>query len=355
MINPNKTIIVYGSYGYTGTLIVSECKLRGHNVILAGRSKEALEQQHSITGFDYYVIDISDTSALSDLLSKGSVLINCAGPFQQSARKMVECCLETKIHYTDITGEHQVFELLAKYNQQAVKAGITIVPGCGFDVVPSDCLAAHLKQRLPSATTLQLAFSMKNGGVSRGTAKTMVEGLGYGSQIRKEGSLVTVPFGEKVLTINFGSHTTNALNIPWGDIVTAWQSTAIPNIEVYMGAKDKLIRLAALSKYIDPVLRIRAVKKFLLRYVDRNIKGPLAQTRSQGRCYLWGKVSDGTGNIHISILETMNGYNLTAQTSTAVAGKIIEGNFKTGYHTPSMAYGADLILEFESTIRKDIQ
>ncbi len=101
--------------------------------------------------------------ALKNLLKKGAVVIHCGGPFQYTAKAMADACLETKTHYTDITGEHQVFELLAGYDQKGKAAGIMIMPGTGFDVVPSDCLALHLKNRLPSATHLQLAFTMSKG------------------------------------------------------------------------------------------------------------------------------------------------------------------------------------------------
>src|SRR5690242_902877 len=152
------TIIVYGSYGYTGQLIVKECKAKNLNVILAGRKRDALQKQHEETGYPFEVLDIDNYTALRNLLIKGSMVLHCGGPFIYTAKAMVEACLETKTHYTDITGEYQVFELLAeKYNDQAKQAGIMLLPGTGFDVVPSDCLAVHLKNRLPSATHLQLA------------------------------------------------------------------------------------------------------------------------------------------------------------------------------------------------------
>ena len=79
-------------------------------------------------------------------------------------------------HYLDITGEIPVIEAAASRHDRAVKAGVCLIPAVGFDVVPSDCLAAMLARRLPDATELILAFT----GVSRlstGTAKTMLEGL----------------------------------------------------------------------------------------------------------------------------------------------------------------------------------
>ncbi len=348
------TIIIYGAYGYTGKIIAQECKSRNLNVILAGRNKEALEKQSEETGYPYEVVDVSDSIALRNLLNKGSIVIHCGGPFKHTAQTMADACLETKTHYTDITGEHQVFELLAGYDQRGKEAGIIIMPGTGFDVVPSDCLALHLKNRLPSATHLQLAFTMSKGGLSRGTSKSMTEGFGYGSLIRKDGKLTPINLGDKVLEIDFGPFKTKTINIPWGDISTAWRTTGIPNIEVYTGATDKMIRSARMTKYINWFLRQRWVKQFMLRKIDQRPAGPSEEKRNSGLSFLWGKVWDANGKECVSQLETLSGYTLTAKTAVLIAQKILNGNFKTGYQTPAMMYGEDLIMEIENTSRKDV-
>lgn len=350
-----KPIIIYGSYGYTGTLIVQECKAKNLNVILAGRKREALQQQHEQTGYPFEVLDVNDKPALLGLLQKGSMVLHCGGPFIYTAKAMVDACLETKIHYTDITGEYQVFEMLAdEYDVKAKQAGIMLMPGTGFDVVPSDCLALHLKKKLPSATHLQLAFAMSKGGLSRGTKKSMTEKLGYGSLIRKNGVLTSIPIGKKWMEIDFGPLKTKTLNIPWGDISTAWRSTGIPNIEVYAGATDNMIKNAKRSNYFNWLLRQRWVKNFMLRQIDKQSSGPNDETRETGRAYLWGKVWDDSGKSCESKLETLSGYALTAKTAVLIAEKILAGNCKAGYQTPAMMYGEGLILEIGTSKLADL-
>lgn len=350
-----KPIIIYGSYGYTGNLIVQECKAKKLNVILAGRNREALQKQHEQTGYPFDVVDVSDKPSLLTLLQKGSMVLHCGGPFIYTAKAMVDACLETKIHYTDITGEYQVFEMLAEeYNEKAKQAGIMVMPGTGFDVVPSDCLALHLKKKLPAATHLQLAFAMSKGGLSRGTKKSMTEKLGFGSLIRRNGVLTSIPVGERWMEIDFGGLKTKTLNIPWGDISTAWRSTGIPNIEVYAGATDSMIKNAKRSNYFNWLLRQRWVKNFMLRQIDKQAPGPSDETRETGRAYLWGKVWDDFGQSYESKLETLSGYALTAKTAVLIAEKILTGNFKAGYQTPAMLYGENLILEVMATKRVDL-
>jgi short subunit dehydrogenase-like uncharacterized protein len=261
-------VIIYGAYGYTGKLIAEACKAKGINVLLSGRNGLKLKQQSEATGYPFEVADLDNPSALVQLLRKGKLVIHCGGPFQTTAKQMVDACLETTTHYIDITGEYTVFELLAGYDSLAREKGIMIMPGAGFDVVPSDCLAVHLKNRLPGATHLQLAFSMSKGGLSRGTARTMIEGLGYGGMIRKDGSLTPLALGDKVMEITFCDFKKKALCIPWGDIATAWRSTGIPNIEVYSGVPESTIRAAKMSRWINWLLRLRWIKMYLRKKVD---------------------------------------------------------------------------------------
>jgi short subunit dehydrogenase-like uncharacterized protein len=354
MTDRPENIILYGSYGYTGSLIAMECRSRNLNVILAGRNHSALYKQSKDTGFSYEVVNVNDRSALRKLLQRGGVVIHCGGPFRFTAHLVLEACLETGTHYTDITGEYAVFEKLAAYHERGLEANVTILPGTGFDVVPSDCLALHLKNRLPSATHLQLAFAMSKGGMSRGTSKTMVEGLGHGSVVRRDGQLTSVPLGEKTVQVDFGAFAMEALNIPWGDVSTAWRTTGIPNIEVFMGASEKQINLAKKSKYVNWLVRQRWIKDLLLRQIDRRSPGPSTEKRESGRSYLWGKVWDESGKTCTARLETVSGYKLTALTSTSIAARILSGEFKPGYQTPAAMFGPDLILEIENTRRTDL-
>lgn len=348
------TLIVYGSYGYTGKLIIDELKQKTFDVILSGRSREALQKQSEETGFPYEVVDISDTSALKNLLQKATLVLHCGGPFRFTAKQMADACIETKTHYTDITGEWQVFELLAGYDEAAKQAGIQIMPGTGFDVVPSDCLAVHLKNRLPSATHLQLAFAMVPGGMSRGTKKSMTESLGFGGIMRKDNELVPFTLGKDVLELDFGKFTTKTTRIQWGDISTAWRSTGIPNIEVFAGADEKAISNLKLSNYLGWLLRKRWLKDFILGQIDKGKSGPSQHDLHKGKCYLRGTVWDAEGNIRTSLFNGPNAYLLTAKTAVLIAEKVMTGKFDAGYKTPAMQYGADLILEIHDTVRMDL-
>jgi short subunit dehydrogenase-like uncharacterized protein len=184
------TFLLYGANGYTGELIARYAKDYDLQPTLAGRKKDAIEPLAKKLSLPYLIFDLDDSSALIDIMKKFKLVVNCAGPFQFTAKQIVEACLKTGTHYIDINGDIAIFDQVKKYDEQAKKAGIMLLPGAGFDVVPTDCLASKLKRFLPDATNLQLAFANVGGGLSHGTATTMANKLGMGGAVRKDGKII---------------------------------------------------------------------------------------------------------------------------------------------------------------------
>ncbi|MEQ8925608.1 MAG: saccharopine dehydrogenase NADP-binding domain-containing protein [Fulvivirga sp.] len=341
-----KDLLIYGSYGYTGKLIVEEALTKGLKPTLAGRNENAVKRQAEETKLDYLVFDLSEEDKLNAALANHKVIIHCAGPFIHTAKQVAEACIKNKTHYLDITGEFQVFEDFKAMSAKAEAAGVMLLPGAGFDVVPSDCLANHLKAKLPTATDLILAFTGLGGGLSRGTAKTMVENSHEGQTVRKNGKLVSSSIS--TANINYGEFEQISLGISWGDISSAYFSTGIPNIEVFMGSHEKQIKQVKTMAWFRPLLKLRFVKNYLQKQIDKKPAGPSDEKREKGKMYLWGKVSIGNESVEAR-LNTPNGYTLTASTSVLIAKKILDENFKTGFQTPASAYGSGLILEVHDT------
>ncbi len=345
-------ILIYGAYGYTGRLIVDEALANGYQPTLAGRDKEKIDALGSEKDLPAIALALDDKASLNQILGQHDLVVHCAGPFIHTAKQMALACLNTKTHYIDITGEFQVFELLQSMNEQAIEAGIMLLPGAGFDVVPSDCLAAHLKSKLPDAKKMTLAFTGLGGGLSRGTAKTMVENAHEGQWFRKNGKLETRPGGESVKTIDYGEFEQVSVGISWGDISSAYFSTIIPTIEVFIGSTKKQIGQMKWLSRLSFLLKLRFVKSFLKKQIDKKPAGPSAKRRENSTMHLWGKVENGQESVEARLV-TRNGYTLTAKTALLIADKIVKGDFKPGYQTPSSAYGQGLILEVEGTSLKD--
>lgn len=345
------TFLIYGANGYTGELITRMAAERGLKPILAGRSEASISELASKHGLEYRVFSLDDDAALDAALGEVEMVLHCAGPFSITSLPMVKACLRNRKHYTDITGEISVFETCAAMGKKAADAGVMVMPGVGFDVVPSDCLARHLKDRLPTATRLSLAF-YGMGRLSHGTQATMTMNVGKGGAIRKDGKITPVPAAWKTRDIDFGEVTKTGVTIPWGDVATAFYSTGIPNIEVFTVVPPSNLKMLKMSRYLGWLLAMG----FAQTYLQANIPagGPSDAERARGRTLLWGEVSDENGNRAEARLQGPEGYTVTAIAALNIAEKILAGNFTPGYQTPAKAYGADLILEIEGTARQDV-
>jgi short subunit dehydrogenase-like uncharacterized protein len=343
--------LIYGANGYTGELITRFAAERGMKPILAGRSKAKVAEIAGRHGFEYRVFSLDETAKLDAALQEVDVVLHCAGPFSITSRPMVEACLRNKKHYTDITGEIAVFESCAARDRQAKDAGIMLMPGVGFDVVPSDCLARHLKDRLPTATHLSLAF-YGVGRVSHGTQATMTMNVGKGGAIRRDGKITPVPAAWRTREIDFGEVKKTGVTIPWGDVATAFHSTGIPNIEVYTIVPKSQLKLLKLSRYIGWLLATGPFQKYLQSKIPAG--GPSDAERTKGKSLMWGEASDDNGNRVESRQQGPEGYTLTAIAALNIVDKILAGNFTPGYQTPAKAYGADLVMEIEGTERQDV-
>lgn len=347
----SKNFLIYGANGYTGELIARLAVERGFKPILGGRSLVKLEPIAKELGLIARPFSLEDKTSLEYTLKEVDFVIHCAGPFSITSKPMVEACLRLGKHYLDITGEIAVFEAMAQLNERAKAANIMIMPGVGFDVVPSDCLALHLKKRLPTATNLTLAFSGL-GGISHGTQATMTLNVGKGGAIRKDGKITSVPAAYKTREIDFGEMKKLAVTIPWGDVSTAFYSTEIPNIEVYTVVPEDRLKLLKLSRYIGWLLATKPVQNYLQSKIP--VGGPSEIDRLNGKTLLWGEATDDNGNKVEARQQGVEGYTLTALAALNIAKKILNGNFQTGFQTPAKCYGADLILEIEGSARQDV-
>ena len=352
----DSTLLIYGANGYTGELTARAAAQRGMTPILAGRKGAAIGALADELALPQRVFDLADAGAVDAALADVTAVLHCAGPFARTAKPMADGCLRNGVHYLDITGEIQVFEALAARHDEARAAGVMLLPGAGFDVVPTDCLAAHLARRLPSATRLTLAFQGL-GGISRGTATTMIEQMGQGSggMVRRNEVLTPVPSAWKTREVDFGRGPRMAMTIPWGDVSTAFHSTGIPNIEVYMAMHPRLIRGAKVSRYLGPLLAARPVQAFLKQRIRAGAPGPDAAARAAGVSLLWGMVEDDAGARAVSRMQTPEGYTLTVLASLDIAQKVLDGHAKPGYQTPSSAFGPDFILAIDGVVREDVE
>ncbi len=334
--------MIYGANGYTGELIAREAKKRGHTPVLAGRSADKIDKLAQELGLEKRVFGLEDDSTVAEQLRGIDLVLHCAGPFSATAAPMIEACLKAKAHYLDITGEISVFEYAQSRNSSAYEAGVVVCPGVGFDVIPTDCVAASLKKALPDATELALGFDSRSG-FSPGTAKTSVEGLAQGGKVRRHGEIVMVPLAAKVRKIDFGDGEKLAMTIPWGDVSTAYHSTGIPNIEVYIPGTPGMIANAKRANYFRWLLGLGFVQNLIKSRIGKTVRGPSEETRAKLSTCVWGEATNAKGEKKTARIKTANGYSLTVTGSLAVVEFLLKNRPVGGSYTPSKLVGADLV------------
>lgn len=334
--------IIYGAYGYTGALIAREAVRQGMRPILAGRDRRQTEALAQELGLPAIVFGLDNIDMAATNIGDAVAVINCAGPFSATAQLMMAACLKAGAHYLDITGEIAVFELAQSLHEQARAANIVLCPGVGFDVIPTDCVAAALKAAMPDATHLALGFDSRSG-FSPGTAKTSVEGLAQGGKVRQEGKIIPVPLAYNVRRIDFGDGEKDAMTIPWGDVSTAYYTTGIPNIEVYLPGSPGMIANAKRANYLRPLLGLRWVQQLIKTRISKTVTGPDEATRARMPTFVWGEVTNARGERKTARIQTANGYSLTVTGALAVMTHLLENQPAGGTYTPSQLVGADLV------------
>ncbi len=349
----DKPFLIYGSYGYTGSLIADQAVQRGMQPVLSGRDPIRLKVQAEKLGLNFRPIQLDDTQAWDVALKDVNLVLNCAGPFIHTYQPVVEACLRSRKHYLDLTGEVPAFEGVATYARNARDEEVMLLPGVGLDVVPSDCLAVHLKKRLPLATHLVMGINSIGAELSHGTLLSTIEVFLPHGMVRENGKLVQVPTFWKTRLIDFGYGPQVTVSYPWADVATAYYSTGIPNIDEYIVIPRSWQRTMGIFR---PLMGL-AGKPFMQRWMKNRLRklppGPSDEARRAGRCRLWGEASDDLG-LHVDTrLETPEGYTLTVETSLRIIAKVLDGDFKSGFQTPASVYGEDFILEFAGVKRED--
>jgi short subunit dehydrogenase-like uncharacterized protein len=326
--------LLYGANGYTGQLVARAAAAAGERPILAGRSEAPVRELAERLGFPWRCFSLERPQ-----LSGADLVLHCAGPFSATSKPMVQACLAHRVDYLDVTGEIDVIEEVLARDSEARAAGVALIPGVGFDVVPSDCLAALLHRKLPAAARLELAFA-SHGRSSPGTLKTVVENIPRGTRVRRGGKIVKA--GILLRTVPFPvSGSRRALAISWGDVASAYRSTGIPDITVYMAASAAVVRAARLQRVFAPVLGLGLVQSFLKRRIERRVEGPRPEERARGSIELWGRVEDAHGKSAEGTMVVPEGYSFTAAAALACVQRVRAGSVRPGASTPSLAFGAD--------------
>jgi short subunit dehydrogenase-like uncharacterized protein len=334
--------LLYGANGYTGELIARAAASRGLEPILAGRSARRIAPLADELGLPHRVFDLTDPEEVARRLTDVDVVLHCAGPFSATAAPMIDACLRTGTHYLDISGEVEVFEHACRLHDQARDGGVVLCPGVGFDVIPTDCVAARLHEQLPDATHLRLGFDVPFR-LSPGTFKTIVEGLSSGGRARVDGQIVAVPQAWRTRRIDFGDGEKLSMTFAAADVASAHHTTGIPNIEVYVRIQPLQLLAVRLGNLFRPLLARPTAQRILKWIVGKTVHGPTDDAREALPVRVWGEVVNDEGEMRTARVTTANIYSITVDGALAAVDVLLGGPPTGGYHTPAGLLGADAV------------
>lgn len=346
-------LLIYGAYGFTGSLITKVALESGLEPRIAGRRAEPLERMAREFGLEHEVFSLRYAEPIERAVADVDVVLNCAGPFAETTGPMVDACLEAGTHYLDIAGEVRVLESLAARDREAERAGMTVVPAVGFEVVPTDCLASHLETALPSATRLSLILDGFTS-FSPGTVESMIAGADLPGATRRDGELRAVPPAWHTRRIAIDGRHRTAVTVPWGDVATAYYSTGIRNIETYVTVPRMALPVLRRAGPVLSLLEVDAVNRALRAVVDRTWSGPDEEDREAVEIVIVGEVEDDEGRRRAARVVTPDPYDVTARSATLAAARVLEGEVGPGFQTPSSAFGTGFAEEIEGIERADL-
>jgi short subunit dehydrogenase-like uncharacterized protein len=228
------------------------------------------------------------------------------------------------------------------------------MPGVGFDVVPSDCLAAHVARRLSTADHLALALTGLRFA-TRGSAKTLVEHAFYGVNVRRNGTITPVQACELQRLFDYGDGPRLSMNVCWGDVATAYYTTGIPNIEVYFEITPTLRVLLTSTRYLGWALQRAPWQAWVKAHADLLPEGPSEEERNAVEMVVVAEATDGRGRRASARLRTPEAYSFTGVTAPAIVQRVLQGDLETGFQTPGRVYGPDFVLSFANVFREDLE
>jgi short subunit dehydrogenase-like uncharacterized protein len=347
-----RRVLIYGSTGYTGRLLVEQAIEQGLGIVLAGRSTTKVKEQASSLGLPWRSASLEHDARLADIVSEVSLVINAAGPFAVTTAPMLNACLRAGTHYLDLSGELSTFEIAYQADKKALRKKIMVMPGAGFGIVATECLASYVCARLPLANYLRLGLSQSNR-LSRGSVRTVFTFPRDTVTIRRNGKLVAIPFGHLEHRFDFGYGLRSSIAVTWPDVFTSYYSLGIPNTEVYIKFEPIAQGFYQLGRLVPGLglLGGSVLGEIASALVP---DGPSRLQRRLMRSVVVAEAEDNWRRKSLARLETIDGYSFSAAIAIRIAKRILAGEMRCGFQTPVAVFGNDLVFDVAGTYRQDL-
>ncbi len=362
-------LLIYGVSGRVGGLVSRLAAAAGLPHLAAGRDFETVAAHADPLLVPTRIFALSDPARIERGLAEVAVVLNAAGPFGETGPPLAAACVRAGVHYVDLAGEVPELEAMRALDARAREAGVMLLPGAGFAVVPTDALAARLKRRLPSAFRLRLVCQAAAGGGSGGTLAALLRDLRRPGVRRRGGELRPALPGEERLTVDLGrgrpqesvglakgrADRRAAVTDPWrADAVSAYWSCVYSDIDVYRVVPAPLAWLlrsplaspagALLAWPARALAALRARRRQGGAAPGRRHLGPGGERApADGLSRIWAQAEDAAGNRVTARLRGPGAHLFSARTALWITQRVLAGRLRVGFQTPVTAYGPDLL------------
>lgn len=313
-----KKLMIYGAAGYTGCMAAEHAASAGLDLVLAGRDQDrmALEVLAGSLGADVRLFSLDDPDAIERGLEDISVLLNAAGPFMNTAGRLMSAAIRAGVHYLDFSAELDTYQKALALDEEARAAGVMLLPGSGGSVAMLGSLAGHAVARVKDPRKLSVALHVA-GAMSRGSATSASQNITTETLHLVDGELV-VRSPEEVRDFNFGKGPQSSFPVTLPDLVTIHHATGVPDIETFVHVTTGAF----------PTGDIKDLPA-----------GPSTEERAANRYHAAVEVTDADGAVVYSVLDTVNGYTFTSMAAAEAARRVLAGEVRPGFQTPAGLFG----------------
>lgn len=309
-------MMIYGASGYTGRMIVDACSALGLRPILAGRRDAPLRALADTHGLDARVFAADDARQARRALAEIDLLVNCAGPFHRTAPHLIAAAIDAGTHYLDISAELDSYRLAESLDTAARRAGVMLMPGGGGSTALLGSLVARVCEQVRHPARIAVALQVA-GPMSRGSAISAAENLSPHDLVRRHGVL-QARHDAAPRRFDFGALQADGVPMTLPDVITLWHDHAVPDIETYV----HVVGNAFASEGLDTLP-----------------PGPTDAERRAHPYHAAAVVTDRDGASASGTLATANGYTFTPLATADAARRILAGNARPGFQTPTGLFG----------------
>jgi Saccharopine dehydrogenase NADP binding domain len=174
VVASDNSITVFGAYGLTARFVIAELRKRGWRAILSGRDGVKLEAVGAAhPGSELRVAAVNDPQSLAAAIAGSRAVINCAGPFLDTAIPIIEVAIRSGVHYIDIAAEQAaVLNVFERFAADTRTADIVIAPAVAFYGGLADLLATAVMDDWDAADEICIAVALDSWKPTLGTRIT---------------------------------------------------------------------------------------------------------------------------------------------------------------------------------------